>query len=74
MPIVLILALLIIIAQNHYTVDIIVALYTVPLLYFFIWHIFPDPKIIPSIQQQQDEFLQDPESNDTIELQIVDST
>lgn len=41
-PFVIIMGTFIIIAQNHYTVDVVVALYTVPLLYFFLVKVLPD--------------------------------
>ena len=50
---VLILALLIITTRNHYTLDIIVASYTVPLLYHFLWYKLPDPDINQLIMQKQ---------------------
>ena len=41
-PFVITMASFIIIAQNHYTVDVVVALYTVPLLYSFLCNVLPD--------------------------------
>ena len=39
------LIFLILIARNHYTVDILIALYVTPLLFYFLLHQFPDYKI-----------------------------
>jgi hypothetical protein len=49
------LAILIIVARNHYTVDVVVALYVVPLVYYFVWHQFPDLKVNNVNDNQEEE-------------------
>jgi hypothetical protein len=41
---------LIIIARNHYTVDVLIALYITPLLFHFLLYQFPDYKIITEVE------------------------
>eukprot|EP01084_Bolivina_argentea_P007088 13350_1 len=44
--IVILITILVLMSRTHYTVDIFIALYTVPLLYHFIWYTLPDPIIL----------------------------
>eukprot|EP01083_Nonionella_stella_P289594 985483_1 len=74
LPITLILSALIIIAQNHYTVDIVVALYTVPLLYYFLWHTLPDPACRTKTRQDEEGIIgnNDINTNDAVQdLQAI---
>lgn len=69
LPIVIMMAYVIISAQNHYTVDIIVAWYTIPLLYYFIWNMFPDPKEIRyEVENEVEDEDEDKDEEDVITL------
>ena len=55
-------------AQNHYTVDVIIAWYTVPLLYYFIWNVLPDPKPI----QNEESYAEDDNHIDNVEPDLIE--
>ena len=65
LPILMVIMAMVEIARTHYTVDIFIALYTVPLLYHFLWYQLPDIRIEETVRgytielDSEDEFEED---------------